>query len=424
MSGNTTYHPSGIGLLEGLLPDCPSSRGNDPESARFVASIRLPRPSVVQFMRWGFAIWTGERTRATRPAMPVNRICPAQTAYLQRARLCSTWHAFLSGVRMETVRPFSKGRFGTYETENSQSFRCNKAAREHGPARSAGGHLSACYSSFAIAVGRHCRGSGTLHAGRRSRSGTIFLRDAGNHDSRQAWRYLALVGADGIWAGRILWLRPHRESRQQQRNAKRGINSRPAAASEDRGRAPHQRSCFAGLRFDTARQPSHLARRCNSSRRELHMGTLAIGREPYSPHQSHSASLPLDRPAASTRPLHRIRRPRCGAQEIARHERARGGTLPAATRRGSHRDHRLGSSLGGARSCGRARIPLAPMVACLVPWACGRALVVVRSVCTRADVDRRSTSLWHLRSDAPVIADGLRIFPEGMNWSRCFAPVC
>ena len=169
-----------------FLESCPSSRRNDPESARFVASIRLPRPSDVQFMRWGFAIWTGERTRATRPAMPVNRICTAQTAHRQRARLCSTWHAFLSGVCMETVRPFSRGRFGTYETESSQSFRCNKAGRDHGPSRSAGRHLSAWYSSIAIAVGRHGRGSGALHAGRRSRSVTIFLRDARTHDSRQA----------------------------------------------------------------------------------------------------------------------------------------------------------------------------------------------------------------------------------------------
>jgi len=89
------------------------------------------------------------------------------------------------------------GQGRKYEAQSSQSFRCNQAAGGHGPARSAVRHLSACHSARCIALGCDSRRSGALHAGRRSRSLTILLRDASHYHSRRPediWPWLVQIG--------------------------------------------------------------------------------------------------------------------------------------------------------------------------------------------------------------------------------------
>jgi len=116
--------------------------------------------------------------------------------------------------------------------------------------------------------------------------------------------------------------------------------------------------------------------------------------------------------------IHRIRRPCCGTQDIARHKRPCGRTPNAATCRGGYGDHGVGSRPGGVGNGGCAHIPLASMVACLVPWTGSGALVAVRPVCTRSDVDWRCAGLWHRRRDAPAIANRFRVCFRGLNWLR------
>jgi hypothetical protein len=144
----------------------------------------------------------------TTPKTPFARKKAIQTAHQSRARLGSTSRAYFLRLVQEDRSTISKRHCQTYESQASWSFHSNEATRVNGVASSDGRHLSACYSAFAIALGRDVAGKLALHAGRRPRVISIFLRHTGSHHSRQAGGYLALVSADGIRTRWILWLRP------------------------------------------------------------------------------------------------------------------------------------------------------------------------------------------------------------------------
>src|ERR1039457_2959977 len=91
---------------------------------------------------------------------------------------------------------------------------------------------------------------------------------------------------------------------------------------------------------------------------------------------------------------------------------------------GGSGDHGVGSRPGRVRNGGCAHIPLASMVVGLVPWTGSGALVAVRPVYTRADVDWRCAGLWHLRRDAPAIANRFRISRRGLNCLRGSPQCC
>lgn len=134
---------------------------------------------------------------------------------------------------------FVIGNGGKHEAHNSRSLSRNQAAGGHGSSLSAVLHLFACNSPRCSALGRNTRRSGAPHAGRRSRSLTVFLRDARHHDSQQTGRNMAMVGADRLRARWVLRIRPHRKSWQRHGNSQRQIDPARVTTPRDRRRAPY-----------------------------------------------------------------------------------------------------------------------------------------------------------------------------------------